>query len=103
MTRPAEHTPGFRVSLCDGRLYESDFGPCVAQVFFVEDRPPSDFNKRLAMFAASPALLEAAELGLSKAEEWIIDQLEGTSSFKAAMAELDPIRAALALARGGEV
>ena len=56
-----KHTPGLCASMKDGRIYEVDFGPCVAQVFFVDDRPPSDFLNRLAIFTAAPDLFEALE------------------------------------------
>lgn len=48
---------------------------------------------------AAPDLLEAAELALEVAEGWIHDQLDGTSSLASALAELDPVRAAIAKAR----
>lgn len=55
-------------------------------------------NARL--IAAAPALLEAAKFGLSVAESWMRSELEGTDQFDAAMARLDPIRAAIAKATG---
>jgi hypothetical protein len=50
--------------------------------------------------AAQPQLLEAAELALRIAEEWIENELSGTSFLKTALEELDPVRAAVAKARG---
>ena len=45
-------------------------------------------------------LLEAAQLALKIAESWIHDQLDGTSSIDGALRRLDPVRAAIARARG---
>lgn len=53
------------------------------------------------LLAAAPDLLEAARLGLEVAESWIHDQLDGTSSLEEALAEVAPIRAAIAKATGG--
>ena len=55
-------------------------------------------NARL--IAAAPDLLEAAQLALQIAESWIHDQLDGTSSIDGALLHLDPVRAAIARARG---
>jgi hypothetical protein len=43
-------------------------------------------------------LLAAAKLALSTAESWIDDLLDGTSMVDGALAELEPVRAALAKA-----
>ena len=51
-----------------------------------------------ALIAAAPELLDAAELALRTAESWIHDQLDGTSSLESALAELEPVRAAIAKA-----
>ena len=58
----------------------------------------SEANARL--IAAAPDLLEAAQLALQIAESWIHDQLDGTSSIDGALLHLDPVRAAIARARG---
>ena len=52
------------------------------------------------LIAAAPDLLEAAQLALQIAESWIHDQLDGTSSIDGALLHLDPVRAAIARARG---
>jgi hypothetical protein len=54
------------------------------------------------LIAAAPDLLEAAELALQSAESWIYDQLDGTSSLESALAKLEPVRAAIAKATGGQ-
>ena len=58
----------------------------------------NEANARL--IAAAPDLLEAAQLALQIAESWIHDQLDGTSSIDGALLHLDPVRAAIARARG---
>jgi hypothetical protein len=50
--------------------------------------------------AAAPELYAAAKLGLKIAESWVRDELDGTSSLDAALAELEPVRLALAKAEG---
>jgi hypothetical protein len=50
----------------------------------------------------SEELLEAAKLALQSAESWIHDQLDGTSSLESALAELEPVRAAIAKATGDQ-
>lgn len=45
-------------------------------------------------------LIAAAEAALQKAEMWVHDQLDGTSSLDRALADLEPIRVAIAKARG---
>lgn len=52
------------------------------------------------LISAAPDMYEAAELGLKIAESWIHDQLDGCIGLKAALDELEPIRAALSKARG---
>ena len=52
------------------------------------------------LIAAAPELYAAAELALIVAESWIHDQLDGTNSLGEALVELNPVRAALAKARG---
>lgn len=47
-------------------------------------------------------LLKAAKLALREAESWVKDQLEGTSSYADAMAELEPVRKAIAKAERAE-
>lgn len=49
---------------------------------------------------SSCGLLQAARLALEVAEDWIHDQLDGTGSLDAALAKLDPVRAAIARAEG---
>lgn len=46
-------------------------------------------------------LVEVAKRGLKESESWVKDQLEGTRDYKTAMAELEPIRAAISKATGG--
>ena len=57
-------------------------------------------RKRAALMAAAPELCAAAELALKEAENWIHDQLDGTSELDRNLATLEPVRAALAKARG---
>jgi hypothetical protein len=57
-------------------------------------------NARL--IAAAPELLAGCRTALEVAESWIHDQLDGTSSLDGALAELAPVRAALAKATGGQ-
>lgn len=45
-------------------------------------------------------LLAAAKLALAEAESWIHDQLDGTSGLERALAELEPVRAAIAKTEG---
>lgn len=45
-------------------------------------------------------LIGAAKTALGVAEEWIHDQLDGTSSLEAELQALDPVRAAIAKAEG---
>ena len=68
----------------------------------VADIRPDIPNQRKAadLFAAAPDLLEAAQLALQIAESWIHDKLDGTSSIDGALLHLDPVRAAIARARG---
>lgn len=54
-----------------------------------------NWREDAAMLAAAPDLATAAKLGLTIAEKWAHDQLDGTSSLGAALAELEPIREAL--------
>jgi hypothetical protein len=54
------------------------------------------------LIAAAPDLLESAQLALKIAESWIHDQLDGTSAIDGALRHLDPVRAAIARARGGK-
>jgi hypothetical protein len=55
-------------------------------------------NARL--IAAAPELLEAAKLALDIAEEWISSELSGTGFYEEDMAELQPVRDAIAKAEG---
>jgi hypothetical protein len=57
-------------------------------------------NARL--IAAAPELLEAARLGLAIAGGWIQSELEGTAHHQEELNRLEPIRAAIAKAEGGE-
>ena len=59
-----------------------------------------DQEANARLIAAAPDLLEAAQLALQIAESWIHDQLDGTSSIDGALLHLDPVRAAIARARG---
>lgn len=93
MTQQNGHTPGLRASLNSGRIYEADFGPCVAQVYFVEDRPPSEYSTRLNLFTAAPALLEALEA--------ICGAIRARDYGDAALIARNAGRDAIALAKGG--
>lgn len=53
------------------------------------------------LIAAAPDLLAACEFALAHCEDFVRDQLEGTSMLNAAMEKLNPIRAAIAKAKGG--
>ena len=77
----------------DGR-HIAHIGPANYTPRFDVDEP----NAKL--IAAAPDLLEAAQLALQIAESWIHDQLDGTSSIDGALLHLDPVRAAIARARG---
>ena len=77
----------------DGR-HIAHIGPANYTPRFDVDGP----NAKL--IAAAPDLLEAAQLALQIAESWIHDQLDGTSSIDGALLHLDPVRAAIARARG---
>jgi hypothetical protein len=46
------------------------------------------------------SIVQAAERALEVAESWINDQLQGTSDFEKALAELEPVRRAIARFRG---
>ena len=61
---------------------------------------PDEQEANARLIAAAPDLLEAAQLALQIAESWIHDQLDGTSSIDGALLHLDPVRAAIARARG---
>ena len=52
------------------------------------------------LIAAAPDLLSAAKIALDRAESWIHDQLDGTSSLSGALADLESVRAAIAKAEG---
>jgi hypothetical protein len=101
----AEYTPGPWVVYDDSnngktnRIEIAARGKTVARIYHSvpeEDLP----NARL--IAAAPDLLEAAKLALQSAESWIHDQLDGTSSLESALAELEPVRAAIAKATSGQ-
>ena len=77
----------------DGR-HIAHIGPANYTPRFDVDEP----NAKL--IAAAPDLLEAAQLALQIAESWIHDQLDGTSAIDGALLHLDPVRAAIARARG---
>lgn len=55
-----------------------------------------------SLIAAAPDLLAAAKHALATAESWIHDQLDGTSSLDGELAELEPVRAAIAKAEAHE-
>lgn len=73
---------------------ESVEGPALEQFLIAEA------NARL--IAAAPDLLVAAKFALATAEQWIEDQLSGTSLLEAEMAKLKPVRNAIAKAEGKE-
>ncbi len=52
------------------------------------------------LIAAAPDLLEASRLALQVAEAYIHDQLDGTPGLDGALAQLAPVRAAIAKATG---
>lgn len=72
-----------------------------------EDGKPGDlvadvWGGHSALIAAAPDLLQAAKTALNIADNWIHDQLGGTTSREGALIELDPVRAAIARATGAE-
>lgn len=77
---------------------------------FIITKGPDPFDEQIAdhvytkenaqIMAVAPDLLDAAQLALKIAESWIYDQLDGTSSIDGALRHLDPVRAAIARARG---
>jgi hypothetical protein len=104
----AEYTPG-PWKVVDGHYpsFKGVTGPSftISVVMWATDLTEADYQKRnadLHLIAAAPDLLEAAELALQSAESWIYDQLDGTSSLESALAKLDPVRAAIAKATGGQ-
>jgi hypothetical protein len=60
----------------------------------------TDFEYIVQACNAFPALLEAAKIGLRVSEAWINDELSGTDLFDDALAQLEPIRKAIAKAEG---
>ena len=60
--------------------------------------PEAQANARL--IAAAPELLAACKLALETAENWIHDQLDGTSMVEPELADLEPVRQAIAKAEG---
>ncbi len=61
---------------------------------------PINAEANARLIAAAPELLKACEKALAIAEDWIHDQLDGTSSLKGELAKLRPIRKAIAKALG---
>jgi hypothetical protein len=86
---------GHTAHICDVDADNFDFGDDDEAI-----KTTALANARL--IAAAPDLLEAAKLALQSAESWIHDQLDGTSSLESALAKLEPVRAAIAKATGGQ-
>lgn len=61
---------------------------------------PAEGIANAKLMAAAPDLLKAAEKALQIAENWIHDQLDGTSSLKGALAQLKSVRQAITKAKG---
>lgn len=65
------------------------------------DSPPLEEAKANGrLIAAAPDLLAASQLALHIAEAWAHEQLDGTRLLSGALAELEPVRAAIAKATG---
>jgi len=92
----AEYTPGpWKIGAYESGKMAVDGANGEELTGFIE---PAD----AILIAAAPDLLEAAKLALQSAESWIHDQLDGTSLLESALAELEPVRAAIAKATGGQ-
>jgi hypothetical protein len=92
----AEYTPGpWKIGAHESGKMAVDGANGEELTGFIE---PAD----AILIAAAPDLLEAAKLALQSAESWIHDQLDGTSLLESALAELEPVRAAIAKATGGQ-
>lgn len=104
MDTQVKHTPGpWRVEGPDmfgdfNILHPADALAVAAVVSNM--RPADEVLANANLVAAATELFEAAALALRIAENWIHDQLDGTSSLEANLAELQPVHAALAKARG---
>ena len=108
MTTETKHTP-FREALMKAwvqgwySMTESDDGKHatadeIIKDFPVENAAPETAAERDKLKAINAELLEATRHGLSIAESWVHDQLDGTSNLGRALAELEPIRAAISKA-----
>lgn len=101
----SKHTPGPWVAILRDKtsnppfiMCEGDSSGWIGQTCTWMGLDEAESNARL--IAAAPELLAAATLALSIAESWIHDQLDGTSSLDGELANLTPVRAAIAKATG---
>lgn len=96
------YTPGPWTAKSDGtHHYHIASKPYAVGTLQAFDHPGINGPANARLIAAAPELLEAAKKALAEAESWIHDQLDGTSSLEGALAELEPVRAAIAKATGG--
>jgi len=65
-----------------------------------EDKAIEIQNANARLAASAPELLAAAKLALNTAEDWIHDRLDGTLSLESELADLEPVRVAIAKAEG---
>lgn len=80
----------------DYRIVYNDTGNWLADVYSDGEGAVAEADARL--ISSAPELLAAANLALSIAESWIHDQLDGTSSLDSELANLAPVRDAIAKA-----
>jgi hypothetical protein len=66
------------------------------------DMPEKNVAKYEQLLKQRDELLEAAKLGLRIAEHWIQEEYSGTGMLDDVLAELEPIRAVIAKATGGQ-
>ena len=114
---PSAHTPGPWVAEFDGDWWmvltkaehpiDEFWGPAQAPVvdlhhggYDYSELGLGTISGNARLIASAPELLEAAEKALAIAESWIHDQLDGTSMLDDELAQLEPVRAAIAKARG---
>ena len=95
----AEYTPGPWHTAGDQGVQIRSEKHQIAKIWTMRG---NEWKANARLITAAPDLLEAAKLALQSAESWIYDQLDGTSLLESALAELEPVRAAIAKATGGQ-
>ena len=96
-----KHTPGpWNRIKGDRNVYSAAGTVCKTPAILGGGSAATNWEANARLICAAPDLLDAAQLALQIAESWIHDQLDGTSSIDGALLHLDPVRAAIARARG---